>query len=161
MKNKKQKKIIIKSDEIIEKLDEFFTLDEEDEVINLDEIINNESNISDMNIESIDEIDSNVPDKEEISETDQKKLDVESFIEDNVIDDDGIIESMDVFKSIYLAHPEINDNFIHFAMKFRYFLISENIHVNHITNKKIGKFLRLYPNMDIVMIGNFLKMPLN
>lgn len=55
-----------------------------------------------------------------------------------------------LFKEIYLLHPEINDSFENFCIKFRYFLISHNLDTLNLTVRNILRMIKLYPNLDLL-----------
>jgi len=111
-----------------------------------------------VNLENLFTIDEVLDDIEtEVQEIKEKES--RDLIDNSNIQDEEVVAGMELFREIYIGHPELSDTFLHFSMKLRYFLTAENIVTDTVPYKKIQKFLKLYPNLDIVEVANQLGMP--
>ena len=112
--------------ELIVELDDLFDFDE----VNLDDVL--KTNTDDVTT-SIQEV---------------KRSDADKIIE-QANADAATKEAMEFYKGVYMEHPFITDSFEVFSLKFRYFLLTENIMYQHISIKKIQKFIKVSNYMDV------------
>ena len=72
------------------------------------------------------------------------------FFNRNLNDAPTPIEIMaDYFAGIYLLNDWLNDDFPTFSIKFRYYISGHNLETFPLTEKQIGKFHKLYSNIDL------------
>ena len=110
-----------------------------EEEINLDEIFKfDEVNLDEVLLGVNDDLGINKPEKIKFE---NRKSDADKIIEAANADAETE-EAMKFYKGIFLEYPQIPDNFETFSLKFRYFLLIENLDYHHLTLKKVQKFIK-------------------
>jgi len=66
----------------------------------------------------------------------------EDFIKENSYDSPSIAAVMNRYMNIYLEHGEIFDDFIVFSIKFRCYLLQNNIMINYVNKRDIKNFIK-------------------
>ena len=120
-------------EEVIAELDDLFELDEE---LDLDDILAENQDNDEEFIAKKNNADDQI-----------KKADKDIELE----------QTMAFYKGIYLEYPQITDDFDVFSLKFRYFLLSQNVLPVHLTPRRMQRFIRDMGNMDTNEIEKVLK----
>jgi hypothetical protein len=82
----------------------------------------------------------------EIDNIDMKSLSVKEY---ELEHQNNLFEGYNIYKNVYLQQQDFTMPFIEFLKKFKYWLISENIHPNNLTIQNIYKFIKFLPNIQI------------
>lgn len=136
--------------DVAEKISEHFELEQQEEdAINIDELVEDVAEKEQKEPEAVKKVLN-----KNLTPAELKEIQADEFIEQYATDQTR--DLLLYMKHVYVTRSRFKDSFYHFTLKFRYFMISENIKSQRmISHKKLGKFIRFYPNMKIDKICRF------
>lgn len=144
-------KVIVTKEQVIEKLDNLFTLDE-DEEINLDDFIEN-NGVSDNEVQEVlnyDKTETAFPKNGE--DTLSLINENQSHNEDHAKNSETDNQEVKSFLKSLIKTGEIHGDINELMIKFNYFLLSRNMVFEDLTPQTIRRFVKIYEHYDIKAI---------